>query len=319
MEKEQGIRYVPIMLFASVMGLAGMTISFQLAETLYGLHSIFSTILLIITLILFIINSFVLVYRILFYFKDVEADFKHPVKMNFYGTISISLLLLGVLFYGVNDSISFAIWLAGVIMQIGLTLIILSNVIWDVSFKLPQFNPTWFIPIVGNIVVPLAGVHHASATINWIFFSIGIVFTFIYLTIFINRIFFQSPLPKMLTPSYFILLAPLGIGVVSYMNLVGQVDAFVYILYGTAFYLGLLFIFQFRRFIRLPFFLSSWAYLFPTAAVTNATIYMYNETGDVFFSWLIPIQLVGLVVLTIYLLIKTTKLAINGSLTRIEK
>jgi len=118
----------------------------------------------------------------------------------------------------------------------------------------------------------------------------------------------------MLTPSYFIILAPLGIGFVSYVQLTGKVDGLAYTLYGIAFYLGLLFIFQWRRFIKLPFFLSWWAYLFPTAAVTNATIYMYQETGEPLFIWLIPIQLAGLLVLSIYLLIKTTTLAMNGSL-----
>src|SRR5699024_10551200 len=126
----------------------------------------------------------------------------------------------------------------------------------------------------------------------------------IYLMIFIYRVFFYPQFPKMLTPSYFILLAPLGIGLISYLNLTGEVDSFAYIIYGFAFYLGLLFIFQLKRFLKIPFYLSWWAYLFPTAAITNATIYMYNETGEFIFTWLIPVQLLGLLALSIYLFLK---------------
>lgn len=314
MKKERGIRYYPIILFASVMGFAGVTISFQLAEDLYNIGYFASTTMLVLTLLLFILNGTILIYRLVRYYGDVKKDFTHPVKMNFYGTVSISFLLLSVILIDLNNTVSLITWIAGALAQLGLTLLILSTLIWNVSFKITQFNPTWFIPIVGNIVVPLAGIHHASSTINWIFFSIGIIFTIIYLTIFVQRVFFHPPLPAMLTPSYFILLAPLGIGVVSYGQLTGEVDSFAYILYGLAFYLGLLFIFQWKRFIKLPFFLSWWAYLFPTAAVTNATIYMYQATGEDILMWIIPVQLVGLLVLSAFLFIKTIKVARSGIL-----
>src|SRR5699024_8135058 len=101
--------------------------------------------------------------------------------------------------------------------------------------------------------------YHVDPHINWMFFSIGIMFSIIYMTIFMNRIIFHPPLPNQLTPTFFILLAPPSIGFISYVKLTGNVDAFAYVLYGFAFYLGLLFIVQFKRFFTIPFTISWWA------------------------------------------------------------
>src|SRR5699024_8179464 len=142
----------------------------------------------------------------------------------------------------------------------------------------------------------------------------GVVFTIIYLTIFINRIFFQPALPPPLTPTLFILLAPPGIGVVSYLKLVGEIDAFIYIVYGAAFYIGLLFIYQIRRFFMIQFFVSWWSYLFLSAAMTNATMHIYHETGIIYVYFLFVIQFVALIMLTIVLFWKTIRLLVNKQL-----
>lgn len=316
MEGKRGVRYFPIALFASVMGVSGVAMSLKLTENIYNFNHLFSNIVAVLATILFLINAVILLYRFIFYFEDIKMDFNHPVKMNFYGTVSISLLLLGTLYIDFNEYLSLITWGLGAIIQAIITLIVLTKLIWHSSFKLPQFNPTWFIPIVGNIVVPLGGVYHVSSELNWIFFGIGITFSIIYMTLSFNRLFFHEPIPAPLMPSLFILLAPPGIGLVSYVKLTGNIDVFAHILYGFVFYLGLLFIIQFKRFFLSPFFVSWWAYLFPSAAVTNATIYMYMETGYSLYKILFIAQIIGLIILTIYLLIRTAHLATTGVLFR---
>jgi|SRR5699024_4592572 len=314
MQGEKGIRYFPIALFASVMGVSGVAISVRLIEEVYVMTNIASNVIMTIASLMFVVNMFMLFFRLINYRDDVKKDFNHPVRMNFFGAISISLLLLGALYYDVNTTLSFYVWLAGTIVQFILTLLILTKLIWVHEFKLAQFNPTWFIPIVGNIVVPVIGWKHASPMVNWMFFGIGIVFSIIYFTIFMNRIFFQPSIPRKLTPTLFILLAPPGIGVVSYLNLTGKVDVFALIMFGFAFYLGLLFLFQIRRYLSTPFFVSWWAFLFPSAAITNATIRIHEHTGEAFLFWIYHLQIVGLILLTIYLLVKTIGLAVGGQL-----
>src|SRR5699024_6684613 len=150
-------------------------------------------------------------------------------------------------------------------LQLILTLVVLSALIWERELQLGHVNPAWFIPIVGNIVVPWAGVYHAPEWLNWVFFGIGVLVSIVYFSIVMNRIYFQRAPPVKLLPTFVILLAPPGIGFVSYVKLAGQVDVFAYIMFGIAFYLGLLFIYQIRRFMTIPFFISWWAFLFPSA------------------------------------------------------
>lgn len=312
--KEQRLRYFPIGLFASVMGFGGVTLAVRQGEELYGWNHLFSTILLSITTLMFILNAAVLIYRLIRYRGDVIQDFNHPVKMNFFGAISISLLLLAVALLAFSKDLSFVVWIIGAVLQIGLTLLILSRVIWHHTFEIAQFNPAWFIPIVGNIIVPIAGSVHVSMSINWMFFSIGALFSIIYMTIFMSRIFFHPSLPRMLLPMFYILMAPPAIGFVSYMRIVETPDSFAYMLYGTAFFVGLLLVSQVKRFFTAPFSIAWWAFLFPSAAMTLATIHLYHANGEVFYQWLFNIQLVGLLALAVYLAIRTIQLAVQKKL-----
>ncbi len=314
MTAERGLRYFPIALFASVMGLSGVTMALKHAENLYGFKHVTSTIFLILTTLLFFVNALILLYRMIRHRDEVKLDFNHPVKMNFFAAISISMLLIATAFLEISNPISFSFWILGAILQAILTLVILSKLIWTFSFTIEQFNPAWFIPIVGNIVVPLAGSSHVAPDINWIFFSTGIVFSIIYTTVFFNRIFFHPPLPPMLLPTFFILMAPPAIGFVSYVKLSGGIDTFAYILYGTAFVIGLLLLFQIKRFIQIPFFVSWWAFLFPSAAMTIATVEMFLDHGRPMYEVLFIIQVFGLLFLVIFLLGKTIQLALQKKL-----
>jgi len=314
MEKERGLRYFPIALFASVMGLAGTTFAIQQYESMYSLNNVVSTIVFSITIAMFIIVTGIFLYRLIRYPNDIKEELNHPVKTNFFGAIAISFLMLGLVFYDMNETISFVLWLIGALIQLFLTLFLLTDLMWKQTLKIEQFNPVWFIPIVGNIVVPLAGVYHVGVEINILYFSLGIIFSIIYFTLFMNRMFFKGPLPNMLRPTVFILLAPPAIGFMSYVKIFGEANAFAFILYGFAFYLGLLILFQIKYYLKVPFFVSWWAMLFPTAAVTNATFLMYELTNLIYLKWLIHVQIFGLILLALYLLARTIGLYMNKQL-----
>src|SRR5699024_12765129 len=110
MVEERGIRYFPIALFASVMGFSGLTMAVKHAENLYGLHHVVSTILLVFTTVLFLFNGLILLYRLIQHRDEVKLDFNHTVKMNFFGAISISMLLLAHAYLDVNTYIAFIFW-----------------------------------------------------------------------------------------------------------------------------------------------------------------------------------------------------------------
>ena len=177
-------------------------------------------------------------------------------------------------------------------------------------FKILHINPAWFIPAVGNVLVPIAGMAHGFTEVSWFFFSIGIIFWIILFTILFNRVLFHDPLQEKLIPTFFILIAPPAVGFISYMKLTGELDSFAHILYYVGLFLTLLLFSQFRRFMKLPFFLSWWAYSFPIAAITIASFLMYERSGKELFVFIATILLLILFFI-IALLVKKTYKAVN--------
>src|SRR5699024_6017941 len=152
-------------------------------EHMYGWNSSASMILLGISSLLFLFNGGILLYRLIRHPGEVKKDFNHPVKMNFFAAISISLWLLVVSFLYIHEHFSFVIWILGALLQLRLKLVIITQFMWKSSFQINHYSPVWLIPIVVNVVAPLAGTQHVSEHVNWLFCSTGIVFSIVYLTL----------------------------------------------------------------------------------------------------------------------------------------
>jgi hypothetical protein len=183
----------------------------------------------------------------------VRAEINHPVMMSFFLTLSISLILIGTCLTTWVPEIAVVVWTFGAVGQLLLTLLILTRWVHQEHFEIHHISPAWFIPVVGNILVPLAGVQYAQMEVSWFFFSIGILFWVVLLTIIMYRIIFHQPIDQNLLPTLFILIAPPAAGFVAYLNVAGELDNFGRFLYYSALFLTLLLFTQVRRFLRLPF------------------------------------------------------------------
>jgi tellurite resistance protein len=307
MEQQVRLQHFPISWFAVVMGLAGFTIAWHRAETVFSMPLHISPWLLGITVAVFVVLALLYASKVVRYGKAVRAEFAHPIKLNFFPTTSIGLILLSIALLPYQMDISFVLWSVGAALHLLFTLYVLSVWIHHTHFEIHHINPAWFIPIVGNILVPIAGVRHVSPEISWFFFSIGLLFWLVLLTIIIYRMVFHNPLPDKLLPTLFILIAPPAVGFISWLQLNGSVDAFARILYYGAIFLTLMLLTQAGRFVRLKFFLSWWAYSFPMAAITIATVLMYQQLQLPFFQGLAYVLLGLLTLIIITLLFKTVQ------------
>lgn len=299
------LQHFPVSWFAMVMGLSGLTIALHRAETVFNLAIQPSLASLVFTITVFLALAGLYLLKAVRYPQQVKGEFNHPVKLNFAPTMSIGLILISIALLPHSKTLSLAVWTLGVALHLVFTLYVLATWIHHTHFEINHMNPAWFIPIVGNILVPIAGVQHGFTELSWFFFSIGLVFWLVLLAIIFNRMFFHNPLPGKLLPTLFILIAPPAVGFLSWMQLTGELDAFARILYYSALFLTLMLFTQAPRFLKLPFALSWWAYSFPMAAITIATLGMYQLLGSPFFKWLGAALLVVLVVLIIGLLVRT--------------
>ncbi len=311
MSSSNRIQNMPISFFAMVMGMVGLTIAWEKASDLYQFSSAIYTTLLIQSVLVFIILAALYLYKCINFRRVLLEEWANPIKVNFIPAVSISLLLFSIAFLNISMEFSRVLWSIGSILHMVILLMVINSWLHHEKYEIKHINPAWFIPAVGNVIVPLAGVPLGYADISWFYFSIGMMFWLILLVIVFNRIIFHMPLPVKLIPTLFILIAPPAVGFLSYMKLTGDLDTFALVLYNFALFLTILLFSQLPRFIRLPFFISWWAYSFPLAAMSIASMVMGQVSGKPLFGYIGQALLFILSVLVFFLFIKTLNAAKN--------
>ncbi len=309
------LEHFPIALFATVMGTAGLALAWQKASLVIAAPLAVGTGIRWFASLLFIFLLLLYLSKSVRYPGAIKEDFAHPVKLNFFPAISIGLLLLAVAWAKVAPGLAFWLWVIGAIAHLVFTMLAMNSWIYHEHYQITHATPAWFIPVVGNVIVPIAGVQFAPADISWFFFSIGIVFWLVLMTIVMYRLFFHQALPKKLFPTLFILIAPPAAGFLSYMALTDSLDNFARVLYFTSLFLAILLGMGTLRFLRLPFFISAWASSFPLAALTIASLEMAAHSQNyAFYAWLSMVLLALVSLLVLVLIFKTLQLALRGQI-----
>lgn len=299
------LKNFPISWFATIMGLSGFTIAWRRAEQLFSLPFAISPALQWLTVALFVLLAFVYLVKWLRYPGEVRAEIDHPVKLAFVPTVSIALILLSIVFLHPLPALARGLWLIGAIAHFAATLFVLNSWIHHDKYQIAHLNPAWFIPVVGNILVPVAGVPLGFGEVSWFFFALGLFFWPVLTAILFYRLIFHGSLPERLAPTLFIFIAPPAVGFISWHVLVAGIDAFARLLYGVALFFTLLLFSQIGRFARLKFFLSWWAYSFPLAAVTIASLIMAKETAAPLHTAIAGVLLAILTAVIVMLVVRT--------------
>jgi tellurite resistance protein len=273
------LAHFPVTFFAVLMGLFGLALALHAAADSFVIAEMAARAVLWFGLVCFVAISAVYLRKLLRHPAAVSAEWHHPVRLAFFPTITISLLLMATAIHGYRPDLALPIWLVGVAGQGVLTVAVISGWISHRAFEVGHLTPAWFIPAVGNVIVPLAGVSLGWVEISWLFFSAGMIFWLILLVLVFNRLIFHAPIPARLFPTLVILIAPPAVAFVSYVRLVGGVDAFAHMLLSGAYVFAILVLVQVPKLMRLPFALSWWALSFPLAALTVAS-FVYGRAQD---------------------------------------
>jgi hypothetical protein len=210
---------LPISFFAVVMGLSGLTLATRAAEHALHLGPVASPWLLLASAIAFGLIALLYLSKAALHWEAVVAEWRHPVRIAFFPAISISMLLIATAAAPLYPAEAEALWLAGTLTQGALTLAVVASWIGHRPFQHLHLSPAWFIPAVGNVIVPVAGAGFGYVELSWLFFSVGVVFWIVLLTLVFNRLVFHDPLPGRLTPTLVILIAPPAVAFIAYLRL----------------------------------------------------------------------------------------------------
>ncbi|NCU37574.1 C4-dicarboxylate ABC transporter [Candidatus Saccharibacteria bacterium] len=268
------IENLPASIFSIVMGLTGYAIAVQKATPLGLVPTPFAQAALWFSSIVFAALLVAYATKLARYMHAVVQEFAHPIKRNFIPAISISFILQSIAYAGTSSVVAFWLLAIGATLQFGLMLGIVRQWLWHDNIQPQHLNPAWFIPAVGNMLVPVSAMHFSYTGLSWFFFSVGFMFWIVLLAAYFYRSFFHEQLPLKLQPTQAILIAPPAVIVIALSKLLGNPSPLLTIAYSLSLFFLALLLTRVVSFARLPFFLSWWAYSFPLASVTIATIVM---------------------------------------------
>ncbi|MCS7267992.1 MAG: SLAC1 anion channel family protein [Geminicoccaceae bacterium] len=314
----EGLAHLPVGVFATVMGMAGLTLATE--RMAHGLPALapLAFVSMFLTALLFLALIGVYGLKFVHHREAVLAEWRHPVRLAFFPAITIGLLLVATALAPRVPAVAEPLWLAGALAHLVLMLAVVKAWIEMQHFEPPHLNPAWFIPAVGNVLVPIAGVPFGWVELSWFFFGVGLLFWLVLLTLVFNRLIFHQPLPARLSPTFCILIAPPAVAFLAWVRLAGEVGAFGRVLFAGAVLFFLLLLVQAPKLLRLPWALSFWAYSFPLAAFTLATSLAAERLAQPLLSvasWV----LYALLVLVIgALAVRTVRGALAGELFRPE-
>lgn len=289
--------------FSLVMGLSGLALAWQAATPLLG--EMASGVALVtggLAALVFVALTVASLRRWQRHAQALEADLRHPVRHAFVATIPVSLLLLATLAHtlGLAGWGVVALWWAGSLLQWWATLWVLGR--WLSAMPAaspplgeglwPSVTPVLFIPVVGNVVAPLAGVGLGHEMWSAAQFGVGLLFWPVVLTLTLARRIAHGPLPERLMPTWAITLAPpavVGLGLLTF----GASTLWAVAAWGMALFSLLWVGAQGKRLVSQPFGLAFWALSFPLASFTTLTLKLASTTGESGF------QTTGMVLLAI--------------------
>lgn len=240
-----------------------------------------------------------------------REDRVHPVRNTFIATLPIATLLVGtvgVALFGPNP-VAHALWWAGSLGQLFTTAWVLGR--WWGRLAWPSVTPALFIPIVGNVLVPLAGVPLGHTEWAVAQFGVGLLFWPVVLVLIVVRTAVQGLWPERLRPTIFIFIAPPAVVGLSALQL-GAPLLLGWMCWGMALFSFLWVGTQAKVIAALPFALPHWALSFPIAALAALTLRLATPGSPLNVLGPLLLALASLVVLA--LLLATLRGLRDGSL-----
>jgi len=316
---EPRLKHYPITFFAIVMGLMGLTLAFHAATSAYPVAEPIAQAMLWVAIAVAALVAAGYIAKALRYPGMVAWEWHHPVRLAFFPTITISLLLMATALSTHYHGVARIVWMIGTVGQGVLTVAVINGWISHRSFDVGHLTPAWFIPAVGNAIVPVAGAEFGYIEISWAFFSVGMMFWGVLLTLVMNRLIFHDPIPGRLFPTMVILIAPPSVAFVAYVKMTGGVvDGFARVLIYTGFFFGALVLAELPKLAKLPFALSWWALSFPLAALSIASFLFAKIEHNAFHQTVGLIVLILLVLVVLGLVYRTAKAILNHEICHPE-
>jgi len=315
LQKNASIKNLPVNLFASVMGIAGLSIAWRQASQVYGVSQLFAQVAGVAAVVVFLLLGAGYLLKAIRHPDTVAGEFRHPVTGNFFGTITIAILLLSSVVAQASETLAEVVWTAGTVATFALCLTVATRLLHGRA-EVTHAVPAWFIPGVATLDIAVAGGTMPmpwAHEINLFALAVGSMLALLFFTMIMARLIHHDPLPFGMLPSLIIMMAPFEVGFLAYTNFTRHVDAFA----GLLFYFGLfMFIVLAPKVFRrdIPFATGWWAVSFPLAALASAAL-KYAAFVQAWPLTALAFALLAMLTVAIVVLsVRTVRILLNGQL-----
>jgi tellurite resistance protein len=278
------LAFLPVGLFGAVMGLSGLCIAWRLAHGLFGAPQWIGEAIGALAFVAFVILALAYLAKFVRYPSRVASEWRNPVIGPLFATMFISCLLLARVILPYAELPAEAMWILGAVPTSAFTVVSVYRWIHHKT-EIDHASPSWFVPVVGDLNIPSAGMFEGHASVHEFYLycvAVGLVFAIVLFTLVFARLVFRPALADALQPTLAILTAPFGVGFLGYTRTIG-IDLLATILfYGGVFVLIVLTPILLRQAMTRPFHVSWWAIGFPFAALAASGEEYALATGDDF-------------------------------------
>lgn len=265
--------------FAIVMGLAGLSLAWHRATPILGeMAGAGAMVVGGLAALVFLGLAVLSQQRRQRYPEAFAEDLKHPVRHAFVAAVPVSLILLATVLTALAGPTTPGLWLwmVGSAWQFAVTVWVLARwlrgnqaggLVW------PGITPALFIPVVGNVLPPLAGVALGQPEWAAAQFGVGLFFWPVVLVLLAVRIGVHGMWPERLLPTTFITVAPPAVIGLSAQQL-GAPVLLAWMAWGVALFFLAWSATLFKRAVEQPFSVTFWALSFPLAAFAALTLHL---------------------------------------------
>ena len=298
--------------FATVLGFGGLALSTTLVAKLFKVSWLIpvAQLLVYFNFILFLYLFSVWLAKAIFYPRIFGQELTHQVVAGFHALMPAAMIMVAINFSKLGkplslwlyQPISIWFWSIGAIFEFTLLTVIIYFLVVNEDMHINFINGGWLVPPVAALLTPIAGLQildflsnisviKSLLWINYFFFGTGaFIFLLIAVALFSKLFFFEKLDPKVF-PSLWIILVPFSLMAISLSLFAKQTASFLIpafknplmsvvdlinpMLIGAGLWLIILLsilTYHYFKKIELPYGAGWWAFVFPTASVSIASL-----------------------------------------------
>ncbi|HHD92584.1 MAG TPA: hypothetical protein ENL06_03130 [Candidatus Portnoybacteria bacterium] len=332
--------------FATVLGFGGIALTSILTANIFKVLWLkpIAIFLVYFNFLLFLFLFTIWLLKLILYSDTLMSELKHTTVAGFHSLMPAAMVMVSINFSKIGkmfplwqyQNISILFWVVGAVFEFILLTLAVYFLIINEDMKIDFMNGGWLVPPVAALLTSIAGagiinfisgvsLSESVLWINYFFFGMGLfIFLLIAVALFSKLFFFEKLNPKIF-PSLWIIMVPFSLATLSFTSLAKETSIYLPqfknalmgfglfinpMLIGIGLWLLIILCALTHHYIRkieLPYGEGWWAFVFPTASVSLASLNYTILAKQIFFAYCGLIVYIVLIVIATIVLFRTIK------------